>query len=140
MVKLRTAYPGFEKGKEDWEVIEEIDRGGNNQGFITCDEHMTVQVPEMHALSKSRLLLLVVRGGGQNPIKASGLLLAHLEEVLHLCDGTPRIVYLQTRPLGKPDGPQQRINEIARQKHRTPPELIREAEVEMELRRVERLR
>lgn len=100
---------------------------------------MMNQIPEMIALAESKLLLVVVRGGGQNPIKASGLILAHLEELQHLCDGTPRIVYLQNRQLGKPDNPYQRINDIANQRHRNPSDSFKEAKDEMQIRRDSRL-
>ena len=65
----------------DWQVLTEIVRRGDADGFITNDGRMLNLAPEMVALSLSRLVLIVTDETGDDPLVATGLLMTHLVEV-----------------------------------------------------------
>ena len=67
---------------DDWELLLALYHDERPwDGLITTDSSMLNQGPELAALIQTRLTLVVVRESGHNPVKASGLLFAHLEGI-----------------------------------------------------------
>jgi hypothetical protein len=57
---------------EDWQVLRELDRRGDVDGYITNDAKMLDLSTEMVALSFSRLILIATDGVGSDPLAATG--------------------------------------------------------------------
>lgn len=62
----------------DWQVLRELDRRGDVDGYISNDAKMLNLAPEMVALHLSGLTLVVTDGVGDDPLAATGLLMTHL--------------------------------------------------------------
>lgn len=88
---------------EDWQVIRELDRRREVDGYITNDAAMLKLAPEMVALHISRLILVVTDGPHNDPLAATGLLMTHLVEVVKRERGQRRgqLYVLSPRDLGK---------------------------------------
>jgi hypothetical protein len=65
----------------DWQVLRELDRRGDVDGYITNDARMLNLATEMVTLSLSRLILVATDGVGDDPLAATGLLMVHLVEI-----------------------------------------------------------
>lgn len=67
---------------DDWELLLALYHDERPwDGLITTDGSMLNQGPELATLIQTRLTLVVVLESGHNPVKASGLLFAHLEGI-----------------------------------------------------------
>ncbi|MDP8922590.1 MAG: hypothetical protein M3O34_06895 [Chloroflexota bacterium] len=69
---------------EDWQVLTELARRGDVGGYITNDTNdaRMLNLPtEMVALARSRLILVVTDETGDDPLAATGLLMAYLPEI-----------------------------------------------------------
>ena len=85
---------------EDWEIIEALGRRGDVAGFITNDAKMLTQAPEMVALQKTRLALIITESVGHDPIRATGLVMVQLQQIAkQLAGGPARICVLKPSPL-----------------------------------------
>jgi hypothetical protein len=78
---------------DDWELLLALYHDVRPwDGLITTDSSMLNQGPELAALIQTRLTLVVVLESGHNPVKASGLLFAHLEGICKRTDpNTPQV-------------------------------------------------
>jgi hypothetical protein len=64
---------------EDWDVLLALHHDGRPwDGLITTDTGILNQPLELSVLVQTKLTLVAVRAAGHNPVKASGLLFAHL--------------------------------------------------------------
>ena len=79
--RLSDHAPDLVEAVDDWEVLVDLDKRGGVDGFITNDASMLVQPTEMVALSKTHLALVITEGVGHEPIRATGLVMVHLEEI-----------------------------------------------------------
>jgi hypothetical protein len=67
---------------EDWELLLALHNHERAwDGLITTDSSMLNQAPELATLIQTRLTLVVAMESGHNPVKASGLLFAHLGNI-----------------------------------------------------------
>jgi hypothetical protein len=67
---------------DDWQLLLALHhRPEPWDGLITTDSSMLNQGPEIAALIQTKLTLIVVVASGHNPVKASGLLFAHLGSI-----------------------------------------------------------
>lgn len=65
---------------DDWELLLALHHHGRPwDGLITTDSSMLSQARELAALLQTKLTLVVAAESGHNPVRASGLLFAHLE-------------------------------------------------------------
>jgi hypothetical protein len=102
------------KNKEDWEVLLALSRRGDVDGFITNDSAMLRLATEMVALTRTTLTLVVVEGAGHNPVRALGLVMAHLETIAGRLSQSSQIIRL--KPIQwKPESPHGLVANIARQ-------------------------
>lgn len=82
---------------DDWEILLAL---RNHErlwdGLITTDSSMLRQGKELVTLAQTRLTLVVAMDSGHNPVKASGLLFAHLGNICRRTDpGTAQVWRLQ---------------------------------------------
>jgi hypothetical protein len=67
---------------EDWEVLLALHHHELPfDGLITTDSSMLNQPRELAVVRQTNLTLVVTRGAGHDPVRATGLLLAHLDYV-----------------------------------------------------------
>jgi hypothetical protein len=82
---------------DDWELFLALHHDARPwDGLITTDSSMLRQGRELAALIQTRLTLIVAMEAGHNPVKASGLLFAHLGNICKRIDPTkPQVWRLQ---------------------------------------------
>lgn len=97
--RLSTIVPDLVANHDDWEILIALQQRGGVDGFVTNDEDMLQLPREMVALSMTRLALVVTAGVGNNAIRATGLLMTHLQEVAKRVNGKPQIFVLKPREL-----------------------------------------
>jgi hypothetical protein len=69
---------------DDWELFVALHRHPRRwDGLITNDDKLLALEKEMTVLSQTNLTLVVAKGEGDNPIRAVGLLLCHLNHICH---------------------------------------------------------
>ncbi len=72
---------------DDWQVLHALHVHERPwDGLITNDRHMLGLPRELSVLCQTKLTLVVAVGAGQDPIKATGLLLAHLSAICERTD------------------------------------------------------
>jgi hypothetical protein len=71
LVPLAEIDPGLVEQVEDWQILEALHRRGGIDGLITNDERILSQAREMVVLSRTRLVLVVTRGTGHDPLRAT---------------------------------------------------------------------
>lgn len=86
---------------DDWQVINGLHRRGDIHGLITNDGRMLNLPREMVALSCSKLALIVTDGVGNDPIRATGLVMVHLQDVVKQLSGYPQIFRLHPSQVKK---------------------------------------
>ncbi len=87
---------------QDDELIEELGRRGID-GLITCDDNMIFRLEVLEAIRRARFSIVTCRRVGDDPVRASGLLLIHLPDVAkrHRLDRPQiwRLGTVESRPL-----------------------------------------
>lgn len=69
---------------DDWELFVALHTHRQHwDGLITNDDKLLALEKEMTVLSQTRLTLVVAKGEGDSPIRATGLLLCHLNHICH---------------------------------------------------------
>jgi hypothetical protein len=85
LVPVRDIDPALSE-LEDWDLLDALDKHERSwDGLITSDDSMLSDARTLAVLRKTHLTLVVADGHGHNHIRASGLVLFHLE---HVCAGT----------------------------------------------------
>src|SRR5262245_52016978 len=83
MVPVRTIRKEM-ADMDDWELLVALHRDKRPwDGLITNDEAILALPKEMTVLSQTRLTLVVVKGEGHSPVRATGVLLCHLAHICH---------------------------------------------------------
>jgi hypothetical protein len=115
---------------DDWQVMLELYKDDRPwDGLITNDDKLLALPKEMVVLTQTQLTLVVVKGHGHNPIRATGLLMAHLEHICHQTDPKQSQIWLLSTSQKAPERPQDRLVKIAEAKNRPLPDLVREHQV-----------
>lgn len=117
--------PDLVRDVEDWIVLIELSKRGGVDGFITNDAGILLLPPEMVALRHTRLALVVTEGVGDEPIRATGLVMVHLEEIVKRLDGTPWTFTIRPNRGIEQSTPDRQINRIAQFRNVLPPDIIR---------------
>ncbi len=112
--RLGDIEPTLTYDKEDWEVILGLDRREDVNGFITNDAKMLMLPSEMVALSRTRLAVVIPDDVGDQPIRATGLVMVHIGEIAKSLDGRPQIFRLRARQV-KRELPKDHLDRIAGQ-------------------------
>lgn len=118
------------RAAQDWELLQSLDARGDVDGLITLDGDMLNLPREMVVLSRSGLTLVVMDGVGNNPLRATGLLMVYLNEIAKHPSRPPRNFRL------RPGSPQslsvdKHLNALATKRNTTPPEMIRQVSEEL---------
>jgi hypothetical protein len=129
--RLSDIDPTLTRDYDDWEVIRTLGRQAGIDAFITNDSHMLRLPAEMVALQDSGLILVVTDGVGHDPVRATGLLMAHLLEITRRPRGRDAIYVLKPIAL-RPNSPGSEINRIASHRHVSPAQLITEERQRMQ--------
>ena len=110
---------------DDWQVFYALDRRGDVDGFITNDANILQLAREMVVLSGTRLTLVVADGVGHDPIRATGLVMLYLGQIVNRLSHRPQIFKLRPVGLGHyRSTPAKQINRLADHRNIAPPELI----------------
>lgn len=110
---------------EDWELIKALHEHSKPwDGLITTDDSMLNLTREICTLIQTKLTLVIAHGQGHNPVRATGILLAHLEHVCHQTErDRPQVWNL--RVTQKPaDDPWDQLRKIAEREGTTAKALI----------------
>ncbi len=83
LVPVRLIHPELTR-VDDWQLLQALkDDVRSWDGLITSDSSMLNLEREMCVLLRTRLTLVVARGQGDNPIRATGIILAHIDHICH---------------------------------------------------------
>ncbi len=74
-------------GYEDWQVLLALHQRGDVHGFITNDAGILELPREMVVLSKTRLVLVLTDQVGHDPLRATRLVMLHLQQLAAQLDG-----------------------------------------------------
>ena len=78
LVPLRNIAPGLAQ-LDDWEVLLALHQDMRPwDGLVTNDANMLGLPKEMPVLAQTNLTLVVVKGHGDSPVRATGALLCHM--------------------------------------------------------------
>ncbi|HWV87344.1 MAG TPA: hypothetical protein VNZ62_17975 [Capillimicrobium sp.] len=87
---------------DDWELLLALHHHERPwAGLITTDSSMLAQARELATLLKTKLTLVVAMAAGHDPVRASGLLFAHLGNVAQRADPRRAQVF-RLRARGRP--------------------------------------
>jgi hypothetical protein len=111
--RLTDVDPGLTRNREDWQVILALAEREDVDGFVTNDRRMLLLPKEMIALSRTRLALVVTDGVGHQPLRATGLIMLHLEHVTRSLDGQPRVFLVRPAQL-QPVSAWTQVNSVAK--------------------------
>src|SRR5712692_3606815 len=93
--RLYDIQPELTRDQEDWQVLPALHRRGDVDGFITNDTKLLNLPTEMLALHITGLTLVITDGVGDQPIRATGLVMVHLETIVSQMSKKPRIWILR---------------------------------------------
>lgn len=96
IVLLVDLDPSLLGAYQDHELIANLAKRGV-EGLITCDDNMVLRPEVLNAIEQTRFSVVTCRRVGNDPVRASGLLLVHLPDVAKLHDArVPQIWRLGT--------------------------------------------
>ncbi len=93
--RLYDIQPELTRDQEDWQVLLALNQRGDVNGFITNDAKLLNLPAEMLALHTTSLTLVITDGVGDQPIRATGLVMVHLETIASQMSNKPRIWILR---------------------------------------------
>jgi hypothetical protein len=111
-------------------VLLALHRRGNVNGFITNDDGILQLPREMVVLMRTTLCMVITKGVGHAPVRATGLLMTHLEEIVKRIDGKPQIYILRGSQL-QSITPGSQINKIAIRVGLSPNDIISREDASM---------
>lgn len=124
--RIREDLPTF----DDWQLMLELHNDARPwDGLITGDHRMLALAKEMTVLSQTQLTLVVVKGQGHNPVRAAGLLLAHLDHICHHTNPEVPQVWRLSVAQKSPDAPLLWLERIAASQKTTVSELLAQNKV-----------
>lgn len=125
LVPVRQINARWMEAHDDWELFHGLHTHADPWvGLISNDADMLLREREMCFLHHTRLTLVVIRASGHNPVRAFGVLLAHIQ---HVCnDTTPRKPQVWQLSVTKkpPDGTHGLLEKIASRKNVSVADLI----------------
>lgn len=123
ITRLAHLEPELTRDHDDWEIFRTLDQRGDVNGFITNDADILQLAREIVVLSRSRLTLVVTDGVGHDALRATGLIMVHLQEITRRGDGRPQIYVLRPTRM-EPIPPGRQVNKIASRAGIPPNQLI----------------
>jgi hypothetical protein len=111
---------------DDWELFVALHQHDQQwDGLITNDDKLLALEKEMTVLSQTNLTLVVVKGEGDSPIRAVGLLLCHLNHICHHSKPDRAQVWMLRVAQKNYDAPRFYLEKIAEKKRTTVEEIVR---------------
>jgi hypothetical protein len=112
---------------DDWALLVALHRHEREwDGLITTDRRMLALAREMATLCQLGLTLVVALGAGHDPVKAAGLVLAHLDNIsTRTRRDVPQLWKLKARST-QHDDPYEELRRIARHQQTTMDALLQE--------------
>ncbi len=109
---------------DDWQVLLALyAHEADWDGMITADANMLGLPRELAVLLQTRLTLVVAEAAGDDPLKASGMIILHLPGICKLTDSmTPQVWRLRS-PRSKPLKPWKLLEDVASRQDLTAPVL-----------------
>lgn len=130
LVHLPDIDPRLSAGLEDWEVLLGLHHHERTwDGLITTDDDMVSLPRELCTIMATKLTVVAAEAAGHDPLKATGLVLAHLPGI---CKRTrldePQVWVLRTADK-KHEDPWERLRNIADHRSRIVDELYAETKL-----------
>ncbi len=122
---LREVHPDLIADHEDWEVLHQLRVRGGVDGFITLDTGMLNLPREMVVLQQTKLKLVVVEEGGNDPLVATGLLMAYMPQILKRFDRRRAQLWIIRPGERTPIRPWDQLRRIAEHRNEDPADLLR---------------
>ena len=127
LLPLSSIDPALTRDTEDWQVLLALHKHADHwDGLITTDSGMLLLAREMAVLCQTKLTLVVAEGVGHDPVKATGLVLAHLPGICAKTDPTKPQLWVLRAVTQAHDEPWERLRRIAQQQRRDVKDLFRE--------------
>jgi hypothetical protein len=124
LTPLPAIEPDLVKDHEDWEILYRLNQRGDVHGFVSNDSGMLNLPREMVVLQSTGLTLVITDGVGHNPIRATGLLMVHLDEIAKRITGRPQLFMIKPASM-TPTNLAKLTNGLAERARITPPDLLR---------------
>lgn len=127
LVALSAIDQSLIRDTEDWQVLLALHKHATHwDGLITTDSAMLLLAKEMAVLCQTKLTLVVAEGAGHDPVKATGLVLAHLPGICQRTDpGVPQLWVLRANTPAH-ERPWERLRRIAERSSRIVGDLYQE--------------
>jgi hypothetical protein len=104
----------------DWQVMVELCRHERAwDGLVTNDDKLLALPKEMTVLSQTGLTLVSVRSQGHNPIRATGVLLSHIDHICHHTTPHEAQIWVLGVSQKQAESPADRLERIARNEKTT---------------------
>lgn len=113
--RLSEIDPELTRDHDDWEVLVALHERGDIDGFISNDAKMLNLPTEMVVLHSTSLTMVITDGVGDQPIRATGLIMVHLETIVSQMSKKPRIWILRPAALSA-KRPWDYLNRIAQKR------------------------
>jgi hypothetical protein len=119
---IDSTFPGL----DDWELLVAL-RNHNRvwDGLITMDRRMLNLAQELSVLIQTGMTLVVVYGQGHNPVRATGLVLTHIDHICHHTMQRRGQVWELTAAQREAKKPHEYLHKIALNQNMTLEELYR---------------
>lgn len=127
LVPIRVIDPRL-ADMEDWEVLLALHHHARPwDGLVTTDSSMLNQARELAVLRQATLTLVVAHDAGHDPIKATGLLLAHIDYIARRTTPEEPQIWKLTAANRPGHDPWEFLERAAQHQHRDADELWQEA-------------
>jgi hypothetical protein len=128
LVSIRHIDSRLTEDTEDWQLLLALHHHERPwDGLITNDSSMLWLAREVSVLMQTRLTLVVADGAGHDPLKATGLVFAHLPWICPRVDTATSQVWQLRANRKDADEPWELLRRIADHRHRDLQELYQEA-------------
>ena len=115
---------------DDWQLLLALHHDKRPwDGLITTDMGMTRLPRELAVLLQTNLSLVVAHGSGHDPIRATGLVLAHLPSVCERTSSETAQLWVLRTTEKKPDDPWERLRQVAAHQNRPASQVYNDAKL-----------
>lgn len=114
LVPLAKIDPELTHDTDDWKLLLALHHHSEHwDGLITTDSGMLLLAKEMAVLCQTKLTLIVAEGAGHDPIKATGLVMAHLPGICKRTDPKAPQLWVLRAATQPHEDPWDRLRSIA---------------------------
>ena len=110
---------------DDWKLLLKLHNHERRwDGLVTNDDKLLALPKEMTVLSQTSLTLVVVKSQGHNPIRATGLLLSHIDHVCYHTTPNEEQIWVLGVTQKQPESAFDRLERIARNENKTVQQIV----------------